>query len=256
MDFEKVQREVRALLPIEHGFEVYPFRIGSYNASVGKEFYLPYDSDSLGLLVLSTPNMFDVAFKEWITEQAAKNGSLEALVEEVKNPIADFLNSRLKVVEERLEGQINEVFHDHSLWPNRRPKIVMCTCGHVAGAAYYYQPKTFTSEIWPASKEMGPNCKFIGLSLHPIYGGHFAFRFALLFKDIKVPNDFVEPKPKMITLTDEEAREALDLFNYNWMDSRFRDVGSPEKRYSKLQMDYFGTPPADRWKIIQHWFNF
>ncbi|CAJ0938195.1 unnamed protein product, partial [Mesorhabditis belari] len=256
MDFEEVRQKVQSLLPAEQGFEVYPFRIGAYNASVTKEFYLSYDSDSLGLLVLSTPNMFDVAFKEWISEQATKSETLESLTEDVKNPIADFLNHRLKTVEDQLNGQSYEVFHDHSMWPNRRPKIVMCTCGHVAGAAYYYQPKTFASEIWPSAQEMAPNCKFIGLSLHPIYGGHFAFRFAILFKEIKVPNDFVEPKPQMITLTDEEAREALDLFNYHWMDSRFRDVGSPEKRYSKLQMNYFGTPPADRWKIIKHWFNF
>ncbi|CAJ0937927.1 unnamed protein product, partial [Mesorhabditis belari] len=212
MDFEEVRQKVQSLLPAEQGFEVYPFRIGAYNASVTKEFYLSYDS---GFTRTS------------------------CALDSEHNPIADFLNHRLKTVEDQLNGQSYEVFHDHSMWPNRRPKIVMCTCGHVAGAAYYYQPKTFASEIWPSAQEMAPNCKFIGLSLHPIYGGHFAFRFAILFKEIKVPNDFVEPKPQMITLTDEEAREALDLFNYHWMDSRFRDVGSPEKRYSKLQMNYF-----------------
>uniref|UniRef100_A0A1I7XPL1 Cyanocobalamin reductase (cyanide-eliminating) n=1 Tax=Heterorhabditis bacteriophora TaxID=37862 RepID=A0A1I7XPL1_HETBA len=47
------------------GFESYLFKVGSYNSSVGPEFQLPYDQDVMALLIISTPNMFDVSFRRW-----------------------------------------------------------------------------------------------------------------------------------------------------------------------------------------------
>ncbi|CAJ0584673.1 unnamed protein product, partial [Mesorhabditis spiculigera] len=253
MNFAQILEHTKRILPEKDGFEVYPFRLGSYNSQVGPEFKLPYEDNAAGFLVLSTPDMFDVAFQNWIKVQHELHGSFEDLQEMVANPIADFIKSRVDDLCEKFNGMNFEVFHDHSLHPNRKPKIVMCTCGHVSGAAYYYHPTNFISNDWPNVKDMGPNLKFIGVSLHPIYGGHFAFRFTVLFKDVVVPDGFVEPKPMKIALSDEEAREAMDLFNYNWRDSRFRDVGQPKKRYSECQMNYFGRPPADRWDIIREW---
>lgn len=38
------------------------------------------------------------------------------------------------------------MIHDFELLPNRRPKVLMCTCGHIAGAAYYYRPDVFEGD--------------------------------------------------------------------------------------------------------------
>ena len=42
-----------------------------------------------------------------------------------------------------------EVIHDFELSPSRRPKILVQTAGHVAGATYYYQRKDIVPDPWP-----------------------------------------------------------------------------------------------------------
>ncbi|KIH55951.1 hypothetical protein ANCDUO_13877, partial [Ancylostoma duodenale] len=92
--------------------------------------------------------------------------------------------------------------------------------------------------------------KFIGLSLHPIYGGHFAFRSVFIFPKLRLV-DFCAPTPLSILHSKEEIRDALERFNYSWQDSGFRDFGGPLKRYSTTQMEFFGVPPSERWEILR-----
>lgn len=258
LSYERVVERVECALPRDDGFEVYPFRIGSYNSVVSGDFTLDYPSDSLALLVLSTPKMFDVAYKRWIREQSGKMGSFDALTEEVSSPISEFMDSRLDRVQEDLSTVPFEIIHDHSMWPNRKPKILMCTCGHVAGAAYYYRQSDPTLSVtkegnkWDP-KPAAPDLKFIGLSLHAEFGGHFAFRSVLVFPDILLPSSFQEREPVAVLHTIDDIRDALEKFNYAWRDSRFRDCGNPKERYSSTQMEYFGKPPSERWEVIRHW---
>nr|CDJ84399.1 MMACHC-like protein [Haemonchus contortus] len=277
-------------LTVEDGFESHLFNMGVYNNAVGSPFKLPYDPDTVCVLIISTPNMFDVSFKRWIQtkfkekflakpielyQQSQQSclplskrpfireettvpasgplGSWEAVSETVGSPIQEFLQSRLEPVCEKFDV-LNieyELLHDHSLWPNRKPKILMQTCGHVAGAAYYYQPFQVRGEGWPPLP-MAQNKKFIGLSLHPIYGGHFAFRSVFIFPRIRF-SSFCAPEPLSILHSTEEIRTALERFNYSWKDSGFRDFGGPRKRYSVTQMEFFGRPPAERWSILKQW---
>ncbi|VDO06066.1 unnamed protein product [Haemonchus placei] len=53
-------------LTVEDGFESHLFNMGVYNNAVGSPFKLPYDPDTVCVLIISTPNMFDVSFKRWI----------------------------------------------------------------------------------------------------------------------------------------------------------------------------------------------
>lgn len=73
-----------------------------------------------------------------------------------------FSFQKLRKVEENFE-----ILHDYSMTPQRRPKILMQTCGHVAGAAFYYQPCHFQEDgvTWPPAGRMGPNlvCFFFKL---------------------------------------------------------------------------------------------
>ncbi|PIO62047.1 MMACHC-like family protein [Teladorsagia circumcincta] len=212
-------------LTMEDGFESYLFNVGEYNNAVGNPFKLPYDPDTICVLIISTPNMFDVSFKRWIQTKFKEK--------------FDVLNVDY------------ELFHDHSLWPSRKPKILMQTCGHVAGAAYYYQPFQVRGEGWPPLP-MPDNKKFIGLSLHPVYGGHFAFRSVFIFPNLRF-SSFRAPEPLSILHSTEEIRDALERFNYNWKNSGFRDFGGPRKRYSVTQMEFFGLPPAERWSVLKQW---
>ncbi|KAK6051963.1 hypothetical protein COOONC_10532 [Cooperia oncophora] len=121
-------------LTMEDGFESYLFSVGEYNNAVGTPFKLPHDPDTVCVLIISTPNMFDVSFKRWIQTKFKELGSLEAVSEAVSSPIQEFLQSRLEPVCEKFDSMNMdyELLHDHSLWPSRKPKILMQTCGHVA----------------------------------------------------------------------------------------------------------------------------
>uniref|UniRef100_A0A8R1EMQ3 Cyanocobalamin reductase (cyanide-eliminating) n=1 Tax=Caenorhabditis japonica TaxID=281687 RepID=A0A8R1EMQ3_CAEJA len=115
----------------------------------------------MALLILSTPNMFDVAFRKWVVQKTMEFGSFDKVSELVTSPIQNFLEDRLDVMSDKLrELEENfEILHDYSMTPQRRPKILMQTCGHVAGAAFYYQPRHFREENvdWPPPGKMGPN---------------------------------------------------------------------------------------------------
>jgi len=41
-----------------------------------------------------------------------------------------------------------EAIHDFEILPSRRPRILVQTAGHVAGAAYYYQRKDVVPDPW------------------------------------------------------------------------------------------------------------
>lgn len=257
---ESIKRVVDQKLSSHEGFESHMFKIGSYNEAVGESspFALPYDDSTMALLILSTPDMFDVAFRKWVVQKTMDFGSFDEVCEMVSSPIQSFLEDRLEIMSEKLRKveENFEILHDYSMTPQRRPKILMQTCGHVAGAAFYYQPCHFQEDgvTWPPAGRMGPNLKFIGLSLHPIYGGHFAFRSVLIFPNVKIP-EFCEKEPRPILTASEDVRTALEKFNYNWKDSGFRDFGNPTRRYSTTQMEFFGRPVAERWEVLRPWVD-
>ncbi|VDM67696.1 unnamed protein product, partial [Strongylus vulgaris] len=106
--------------------------IGDYNNYVADTFKMPYDPDTAAVLVLSTPTMFDVSFKKWFMQKRKEYKTMEAVVENVPQPIQMFVESRLEPLRKKLDdANIDyEVFYDSSLWPNRKPKILLQTCGH------------------------------------------------------------------------------------------------------------------------------
>ncbi|PAV85104.1 hypothetical protein WR25_04522 [Diploscapter pachys] len=226
-------------------------KIDAYNSAVSEDFQLPFKPNTLAVLLISSPKMFDISFAKWIREKLEKLGTMSAVSEAFPSPIAQFLDDRLEELYKNLSYSC-ETIHDHHLWPNRRPKILMQTCGHVAGAAFYYQPKNFQDENWPPSKPMDKGSKFIGLSLHPVYGGHFAFRSVLIFPEAKIENS-EKSNPGSILEDPEEIKKMLEEFNFNWRTSGFRDFGNPKHRYSPEQVAYFGLAPAERWAFLESW---
>uniref|UniRef100_A0A1I7ZMF4 Cyanocobalamin reductase (cyanide-eliminating) n=1 Tax=Steinernema glaseri TaxID=37863 RepID=A0A1I7ZMF4_9BILA len=248
---EDVLRCLRQSLREDDGFECYPFKVGSYNNKVSSHFQLDYAPNTMAVLVLNGPTMFDISFRRWLVSKA-EGGDHKDVAERVPNPIQEFIHTRLDAAKKALSyvspfTNAVDIIHDYEMTPSRRPKILMCTCGHIAGAAYHYKPEEDLSEP--------PAQKMIGLSLHPRFGGNFAFRAVIILPDLSLPETFVEPPAPKILDSDAEVLKALDLFNNHWRDGRFRDAGEPEERYSKQQKDYFGRPPAERWEVISDWFQ-
>lgn len=92
------------------------------------------------------------------------------------------------------------------------------------------------------------------MSLHPKYGGYFAYRAVLIFPEVILPPDFKEQRAPMLLTTIEKQDEAVRLYNDHWWEGKFRDCGDPVEKYSPLQLKYFSSLPKDRWDIIKHWF--
>ena len=86
--------------------------------------------------------------------------------------------------------------------------------------------------------------------MHPRYGGWFALRGVLIFKDFLVP-DLVKCDPPDILPDDQRRIELLEQFNDHWQDYAFRDIIEPVARYSEQQKLYFSTPPQQRTELIE-----
>jgi len=140
-------------------------------------------------------------------------------------------------------NQAMECIHDFELHHSRRPKVLVQTAGHVAGAAYYYQRSDVLNDPWT------PDTRIYGVSVHPKYGGWFALRGVAIFPDTLVP-DLSRIFPPDIISDNAQRIELLERYNNNWRDWSFRDIIPPATRYSEEQKLYFLTPPKDRVKLL------
>jgi methylmalonic aciduria homocystinuria type C protein len=94
----------------------------------------------------------------------------------------------------------------------------------------------------------------MGVCIHPKYGGWFAMRGVLIFKDLQTP-DLVVNKPIDVLNSDELLiATLLDSFNKNWKSGEYRDIIQVNDKYSSSQIEYFKTDPKDRKDLIFKWF--
>ncbi|KAM8930896.1 cyanocobalamin reductase / alkylcobalamin dealkylase [Pelodytes ibericus] len=218
------------------GLEVYPFQIGWYNAVLDPVFHLPYPADTLAFVVLSTPSMFEQAFKPFLSKNKLQS---------LRDPIDQCISYNMSLAKERFPSDEMDVIYDYELHPNRRPKVLMQTAAHVSGAAYYYQRKDVPDDPWGGKK-------IFGVCIHPRFGGWFAIRAVLVFSKVQVPS-LEQTLPLECVLSREDRIQLLEDFNFCWRDGKYRDVLPAEQRYSAEQILYFATPPAERFKLLEQW---
>ena len=163
-----------------------------------------------------------------------------------QDPLDQCMKGVFKTIKKEFSEFKVEGIHDYEMHPNRRPKILLQTAGHISGAAYYYRQEDLkTSQV---------GNKLYGVSIHPKYGGWFAFRGVLIFEDVLCPS-LERKKPTDILVTEELKYEALKRFNNNWKDWTYRDIIKTEARYSDEQKQFFITPPAERRELIQNFIK-
>ncbi|RXM31435.1 hypothetical protein EOD39_7012 [Acipenser ruthenus] len=229
--FERSLRE--CLSPF--GFEVQPFKVGWYNAVLQPSLHLSHPEDTLAVLVLSAPQMFEKAFKPFLKNREFKN---------IRDPIDECVAHYVsRAVSQSFPAQKVEVSYDYEMLPNRRPRFLAQTAAHAAGAAYYYQRKDITADPWG-------NKKMYGVCMHPRYRGWFAIRALLVFPGVGAEG-LVQRDPPDCVPSQELRIELLERFNLRWQDWSYRDIVPVEERYSEEQKTYFNTPPADRLKLLQ-----
>lgn len=209
-------------------------------------FRLPYDDNTVAWVVISQPSMFEKLFVPYLTATQKDSSGIEWTRDLLDDCLLQYLKQLVRKVSTPSEV---DVIQDYEMHPNRRPKILVQVAGHVAGAAYYYQRQDVdkTVDPWDESK------KIFGVSMHPKFGGWFAFRAVLIFKDLRAPSSMVQTPPPDCVPTPEMKVELLRRFNECWQDWTFRDVSSEpiQERYSKKQKLYFRTLPKDRMSVIK-----
>lgn len=226
------------------GLECHSFKIGWYNNLVATPFHLSYHPDTLALVIISTPSMFEQLFKPFLNSVDFRSESMDPLDQCMKKTFGDLASLFKDLKVERL--------HDFEAHPNKRPKVLVQSAGHVAGAARYYQRSDLVVGTGPWEKDK----RIYGVSVHPKYGGWFALRGVLIFEDILSP-DLEQQEPVDCVPTNEMKIDLLHKYNECWKDWTFRDVyvcGHPiQDKYSEEQKVYFETPPKERLKLIKHY---
>ncbi len=225
----------------EAGMQIHPFLIGWYNQSVSNsKFHLPYPEHTVALLLISTPSMFEKLFVPYVTFPNYKPGQLD--------PLDQCLKQYFYSLAKLFPPVSIDIIQDFEMDPvSRRPRILVQTAGHVSGAARYYQRVDVDPDPWPKEK------KIFGVSVHPKFGGFFAFRGVLIFKQLLEATLKQSDPPDCVP--DQVNRiELLNRFNFNWKDWTFREivVGGAGECYSELQRQYFSTVPGQRHAWIQN----
>ncbi|XP_040895446.1 cyanocobalamin reductase / alkylcobalamin dealkylase [Toxotes jaculatrix] len=220
------------------GFEVYPLKVGWYNSVLSPSLRLPFPDDSLAVVVLSTPAMFEQAFLPFM-EQRGCQGLSDPIDQCVKH-------CATSAVSQCFPGQNVDVRYDYELLPSRKPKFLAQTAAHVSGAAFYYQQSDVTDQPW-AEKKM------FGVCVHPRFGGWFAIRALLVFEDVVVGSEVVQPVPPDCVPTREGRIQLLESFNFHWQDWSYRNIICPVQTYSQKQRDYFSARPAERFALLRTW---
>jgi len=233
MEAEKVKTSQFQLenILVPQGFELHPFLTGWYNEQVSPKFRLEYPDNTLAFVAISTPSMFEKAFLPFLSSQSRSG---------LHDPIDECMLHYFSKVKEVFPTVTT--LHDFQLSPSRRPKVLVQTAGHVAGAVRFYQPSDYP-EL--GGKKLYPVCH------HPVWGGWFALRTVIIFPDLSADLDRVEPP---MLLDDTQAVNLIKLYNECWQDWRWRDVGRSLEvdKYSETQIKYFETLPSERFKMIDN----
>ena len=219
-----------------------PFLLGWYHQKLSPTFHLPHSEDTLAVLLTSTPSMFEHLFLPYLSSPHYSHTHLDPLDQCLKH-----FFSRLTSL---FPSRGVEAIHDFEMCPaTRRPRVLVQTAGHVAGVAYYYRREdVHPPDPWPQDTKM------YGVSMHPKYGGWFAFRGVLIFPGVRAPG-LPCPQPQDCVPTREMRVELLEKFNWSWRDWGYRDVmvgGGPKETYSEQQRQYFSTEPSGRLPLIRH----
>lgn len=173
-ELREIEGRITSLL-LPRGFQCHPFKIGWYNEQVSKPFLLPYNEDTVAFIIISTPSMFEKSFIPFLA-------SGDCLRSKQQDPLDQCMVKHFSAVKAEYPELDIETIHDFEVTPNRRPKVLVQTAGHVSGAVRYYQRKDLTSDPW------SPEKKIYGVCLHPEFGGWFALRGVAIFKMLSCPN--------------------------------------------------------------------
>lgn len=93
-----------------------------------------------------------------------------------------------------------------------------------------------------------------GVSIHPRFGGWFAFRSVLVFPRIQVKG-MVQVDPLDVVTSQEERDRLIASFIQDWKSGEYRSIIQPVTVYSDRQRRYFETKPNHRIPLLMTFFR-
>ncbi|XP_014785855.2 cyanocobalamin reductase / alkylcobalamin dealkylase, partial [Octopus bimaculoides] len=205
-----------------------------YNDLVGPNYKLKYHDDTFALITISTPQMFEKGFKPFIYHHY-KKGDID--------PIDLCVKHYTEKVQKPQAYPDTDLIYDFDQKAPQHYSILVQTAAHVAGAAYYYQKKDVINNPWGDEN-------IYGLSIHPKYGGWFAIRAAIIFKNLKFPD--LKKKDPVDILPDQKTRiNLLTMLNKDFKYWEARDIIEVSEKYTEEAIKYFKTMPKNRYKLIE-----
>jgi len=239
----------KVFLPL--GMDWHPFQIGWYNDLVGPRFALGYPPNTVAFVVISGPEVFEKCVLPYLKKELAANPQLQ----EINDPLDDAIVNSFKIAQldlTKLELETEALF-DFQLHPSRKPKVLVQTAAHVAGAAQYFHQNKLPGKI--QQEFFSQESKLSGVAVHPVYGGWFAIRGVIIFTNLELNEDDKGLiRPESLNLISEEERivTLLKEFAYNWEEDKWRTVfkgSGPE--YSQDFKDFLSTVPGERWEFFE-----
>lgn len=103
-------------------------------------------------------------------------------------------------------------------------------------------------------KEENEGDNLMGVSIHPRFGGWFAFRAVLVFPTIQAEG-MVQVDPLDVLASEEEKEALITSFVKNWKSAEYRNVVQPVNVYSERQRRYFETKPEHRIPLLMTFFR-
>jgi len=248
----------KVLLPL--GLESHPFEIGWYNELVGPHFALDYPPSTLAYAVISGPDVFERAVLPYLNSRLKKKGGEDDKEEAViMDPLDDSMVAAfgLAIMElDKLGAGISvDSFHDFQLHPSRKPKVLVQTAAHVAGAVQYFHKSKLPDSV--QERDFAKESKLAGVAVHPVYGGWFAIRGVFIFKDVVLSekNRLRRPPPLNLIPEEDKVVTLLKEFAYNWEEDKWRTVyegtSSPQLEYSQNFKDFLSSTPGERWGFLK-----
>ena len=146
-------------------------KVGWYNACVDKRFELNYPPNTFAVLVINAPSMFETLFMKHMFENYKNNfDKLDTLNDPIDGCLSDLFERVKNKLETDLDGLDDisvETIKDYDIDPGtRRAKIVMQTCAHISGAAYFYDPKKYQNELMAPGKDPNQPVKKVNFYLN------------------------------------------------------------------------------------------
>lgn len=230
------------------GLEVHPFLVGWYNEKVSPKFQYELPKDTLAFVVISGPQMFEKCIIPYVKarfEECPDFQSDDLMNDSVKHACT-IVASDLK-----FEGLETEVVYDFDLLPSRRPKVLVQTAAHVAGAVQYLHKDKLPTDILEDRFTKKSNLN--GVAIHPKHGGWYAIRGVMFFKNVQLAEDCVRrPEPVELFSDPNQIARVIELFAYEWQTNEWRDSHQgPGLKYSSDFITYLSMEPSNRWEFVK-----